>query len=129
MSNKTYIQMFLRLYKNDKLPLAKETLLEFNKYNTVIENHPESIEEIIQRRVNMVKYAKSLCPNINIKAIHMVIFEKIILDSMFMAELIEPDFDFKPNLNPNYNRIAMGFQPVMNNVIVTVDLGGRNENT
>ncbi len=133
MPSRTYIQMILKLHKNGKLFLAKKSLLELSKYNTVLENHPESIEEIVQRRVNMQKYAKTICPNIDIMIVHMVIFEKVILDSMFMAELIEPvmfdDFDIKPTLIPNYNRIAMGFEPVMSNAIVTVDWGGKNETT
>ena len=133
MPSRTYIQMILKLHKNNKLFLAKKSLRELSKYNTVLENHPEAIEEIVRRRVNMQKYAKTICPNIDIMIAHMVIFEEVILDSMFMAELIEPvmfdDFDIKPTLIPNYNRIAMGFEPVMSNAIVTVDLGGKNENT
>lgn len=121
MTSRTYIQMLLKLHNENKLPLCKELLHELTKYNTVLENHPEAIEEIVQRRVDLVKYVKKYIPNMIIWQPHYCLFERIILDSMFMAELIEPatfdDFDLKPNLR------LTGFEPVMSNAIAFLDEG------
>jgi hypothetical protein len=120
MPSRTYIQMYLRFYNAGKLPLCKEVLNKLIKYNAVLEKHPEAVEEIVQRRVDMIKYAKTMCPQIKLQYWNYIIFEQCIIDSMFLAELIEPakfdDFDFSPNLY----RIAMDFQPVMPNAIVTI---------
>ena len=125
MPSRTYIQMLLGLHNNSRLFLTQESLRELNKYNAALEKHPEAIEKIVQRRANMVKYAKYVRQNIDIFAVHMVMFEEIIMDSMFMAELIElpklNNFDTTPNYIPNFSRIAMGFQPVVSNAVVVMD--------
>lgn len=125
MPSRTYIQMIWKLYNNGKLPFLRMEKIEmFNKYVAVLENHPEAIEEIVLRRVNMIKYTKTILPQIEVSYWDYQIFERCILDSMFMAELIEPpmfnDFDIKPNLSSNFNRIVSGFEP-FNGVIVSVN--------
>lgn len=125
MPSRTYIQMFLKLHKNGKVWLTKELLKKLNKYNNVLEKHPEAIEEIVQRRVDLIRYAKTIAPHTKISYSHYLIFEQCILDSMFMAELIEPvmfdDFDARPHL---INEITMmGFQPVINSAIIKIDYG------
>lgn len=124
MPSRTYIGMLLKLYDNGRIFLTKESLQKLNKYNTVLEKHPEAIEKIVQRRANMVMYARAVCPNTDIWTVHMVMFEEIILDSMFMAELIEPPKFDSFDTTPNLNRIAMGFQPAVSNAIVKIDEGG-----
>lgn len=103
--------------------MTQELLRKLNKYNAVLEKHPEAIEKIVQRRANMVTYARNVCPNIDILTVHMVMFEEIIMNSMFIAELIElpklDDFDTTPNYIPNFSRIAMGFKPA----VVVIDEG------
>lgn len=122
MPSRTYIQMFLKLHENGKMPLPKATLRELEKYNAVLENHPKDIEEIVKRRANMVTYAREVSPNIHIMPIHKIIFEKVILDSMFMAELIEPpkfdDFDITPHLKGN--TMGLAFQDDMSNAVVKI---------
>lgn len=117
MPSRTYIQMILKLYNNKRIFLTQESLRTLSKYNAVLEKHPEAIEKVVQRRANMIAYARDVSPNIDIMTIHMVMFEEIILDSMFIAELIEPPkldkFDATPNYIPNVNRIAMGFKPAV----------------
>ena len=123
MPSRTYIQMLLKFYNNSRIFLTKESLRKLNKYNTVLEKHPEAIEKVVQRRANMITYARDVSPNIDILTVHMVMFEEIILDSMFMAELIEPPkldkFDATPKYIPNVSRIAMGFKPA----VVVIDEG------
>lgn len=58
MPSRTYIQMLLKLHNNGKLPLCEELLDNLIKYNAVLEKHPEAIEEVVQRRVYLVKYVK-----------------------------------------------------------------------
>ena len=127
MPSRTYIQMILELYENGKIFLAKASVKELKKCNAVLEKHPEDIEEIVRRRVNMIKFAKVINPQIKILYWHYVLFERCILDYMFMAELIElPTFDITPNLI----RISAGFEPVIPNAIVVLDEGmGRNFDT
>ena len=136
MPSRTYIQMLLKLHNNGKLPLCKEVLDNLIKYNAVLEKHPEAIEEVVQRRVDVIGYAKDICPQINTR--HWttnITFERCILDSMFMAELIEiskpvfDDFDYKPKFNPNLNRLAMFYPLVTSNAVITIDNGGKNENS
>jgi hypothetical protein len=114
--------MFLKLHKNGKMPLPKASLQGLEKYNAVLENHPKDIEEIIQRRAKMVTYAREVCPSIKIMPIHKVIFEKVILDSMFMAELIEPpkfdNFDTYSYLKGT--TMGFGFQDDMSNAVVKI---------
>lgn len=134
MPSRTYIQMILELYENGKIFLAKASVKELKKYNAVLEKHPEDIEEIVRRRVNMIKFAKVINPQIKILYWHYALFERCILDYMFMAELIEvpmfDDFDITPSLTPNLNRISIGFEPVIPNAIVVLDEGiGRNFDT
>lgn len=133
MPSRTYIQMLLKLYSKGKIFLTKESLQKLNKYNNVLENHPEDIEKVVKQRVNMLKYTKDIRPDIDVMIIHMVMFEEIILESMFMAELIElpkfNDFDIIPKFNPNLNRLAMFYPLVTSNAVITIDNGGKNENS
>jgi len=125
MPSRTYIQMILKLHNAGKLPLCKEVLNNALKYNAVLEKHPEVIEEIVRRRVTMVAYAKKYVPDTGIMVPHMVTFERCIIDSMFLEELIEsPVFD-NFVFGRNLHRIAIGFQPVVSNAIVKIDLGGK----
>jgi hypothetical protein len=114
--------MFLKLHENGKMPLPKATLRELEKYNAVLENHPEAIEKIVRQRAKMVRFTRGVCPNIKIMSIHKIIFEKVILDAMFMAELIEPpkfdNFDIYPHLKGN--TMGVCFQDDMSNAVVKI---------
>ena len=83
MPSRTYIQMSLKLYNSDKLYLPKEMVQTLEKYNAILENHPEAIEGVVNNRVNLLKYTNAIMPGVPMLYICHIIFERDFLDSMF----------------------------------------------
>lgn len=87
MPSRTYIQMGLKLHNIGKIHLPKEVLQSFEKYNAVLENHPEAIEDVVKNRVKLLKYTNTIMPDVPILYICHVILEQDFLDSMFADKL------------------------------------------
>lgn len=87
MPSRTYIQMGLKLHNSGKLYLSKEMVQTLEKYNAVLENHPEAIEDVVKKRVNLLKYTNTIIPDVPLLYISHIILEQVFLDSMFAEEL------------------------------------------
>lgn len=123
MPSRTYIQMVYNMCINGKLsPLCRRltSLDEACKYNKVLEEHPEIIEEVVRMRVKMVKYAKTVAPDMDILWHHYILFEQSILDNAFPELWCTPslftDFDFGYHIQPLWLT-----NPVPNAVITIVE--------
>lgn len=87
MPSRTYIQMCLKLHNSGKIRLPKATLQILEKYNAVLENHPEAIEDVVNYRVNLLKYVNDIMPDVPLLYMCHIIFERDFLDSKFAEEL------------------------------------------
>ena len=83
MPSRTYIQMSLKLHNIGKIYLPKEMLQSLEKYNAILENHPEAIEDVVSNRVKLLKYTNAIMPGVPMLYICHIIFEQDFLDSMF----------------------------------------------
>ncbi len=83
MPSRTYIQMSLKLHNSGKIRLPKEMAQELEKYNAILEKHPEAIEDVVNYRVNLLKYKNAILPDVPLFYICYIIFEQDFLDSIF----------------------------------------------
>ena len=123
MPSRTYIQMVYNMYINGKLSPLCIRLTSFDelyRYNKVLEEHPEIIEEVVRMRVKMVKYAKTVAPHVDMLWSHYILFEQNVLDNRFLELLYRPslftDFDIDYHIRPLWLT-----NPVPNAVITIVE--------
>lgn len=83
MPSRTYIQMSLKLHNSGKIHLPKEMVQTLEKYNAILENHPEAIEDVVNNRVKLLKFTNIIMPDVPLLYICHIIFEQDFLDSMF----------------------------------------------
>lgn len=74
MPSRTYIQMWVKLYESGKLPLPVATYRSLKKCVLYLDEHPESIEDIINYRIRVLSI---LGPNVYVAQIHMIMMEMI----------------------------------------------------
>lgn len=87
MPSRTYIQMSLKLHNSGKICLPKRMLQDLEKYNAVLENHPEAIEDVVNNRVKLLKFKNAITLDVPILYLCHIIFEQDFLDSIFAEEL------------------------------------------